>query len=198
MISSRVWLAVLLLLTFILAACAVTQSSIETAVAQTMQISLLETAAAEAGLPTRQPEATQPLEATMDTPQPTETVAVPVEIAPEPLPASAKGIILNNGECFNFDNDQVTAPDTECDVWLAEPGLFRQMNGAQVSGYVTMTAPTRTYCVEGRYEPGDLAVQTDLYMCFISSDGRIGFVVARSYLGAIPFTGIVFDYWVFE
>ena len=122
----------------------------------------------------------------------------PEENAPDPLPASHTGVILNNGECFNFDNGQVTPPDGQCDVWLAEPALFRQQNGAQLSGYVTLLAPTRSHCASGRYEPGDLAVQTDLYMCFITNEGRIGFVVVRQYRGEAPFTGIVFDYWVFE
>jgi len=52
--------------------------------------------------------------------------------------------------------------------------------------------------LEGRYEPGDLALQTDLFMCFITNEGQAGFVVVRSYLGAIPFSGVTFDYWVFE
>jgi hypothetical protein len=109
------------------------------------------------------------------------------------------GIILNVGECFNFDKGQVTAADAQCDVWL-DPGsyLLHQMNGARISGYVTMEPPTRSYCAANRYEPGDLAIQTDLYMCFFSNEGRIGFIVVREYRGGIPITGIVFDYWVFH
>jgi len=191
MMNSRAWLAAILIFSFGLSSCILTQSSIETAVAQTLQISQLETAAAVGNQPTEQPEATGFL-------LPTDTAAPPAETAPDPLPASNTGVILNNGECFNFDDGQVTAPDTECDVWLVEPALFRQMNDAQVSGYVTLTAPTRTYCLEGRYEPGDLALQTDLFMCFITNEGQAGFVVVRSYLGAIPFSGVTFDYWVFE
>jgi len=37
-----------------------------------------------------------------------------------------------------------------------------------------------------------------MYMCFITNEGRIGFIVVREYRGGIPFTGIVFDYWVFR
>lgn len=138
---------------------------------------------------------------TVEAPSPSQTQPAPptpAEIAPNPLPASHTGVILNNGECFNFDNGLVTPPDDQCDVWLAEPALFRQQNGAQLSGYVTLSPPTRGHCATGRYEPGDLAVQTDLYMCFITNEGRIGFVVVRQYRGGVPFTGIVFDYWVFE
>ncbi|RME89262.1 MAG: hypothetical protein D6770_05055 [Anaerolineae bacterium] len=81
---------------------------------------------------------------------------------------------------------------------MVEPALFRQMNGAQVSGYVTLTPPTRSQCLAGRYEPGDLAVQTDMYMCFITNEGNVGFIVVRSYRGSPVFTGITFDYWVFR
>jgi hypothetical protein len=130
---------------------------------------------------------------------PTDTPAPTLEEnAPNPLPAMNTGIILNNGECFNFDNGQVTVPDAQCDVWLAESALFRQMNGAQLSGYVTQEPPTRSHCAAGRYESGDLAVQTDLYMCFITNQGNVGFIVVRGYRGAVPFTGIVLDYWVFR
>jgi hypothetical protein len=125
------------------------------------------------------------------------TVA-PVEAAPDPLPASTTGVILNNGECFDFDTGQVTALNAQCDVWLAEPALFRQVNGARLSGYVTLTPPMRSQCLAGRYEPGDLSVQTDLYMCLITNEGVPGFVVVRSYRGDVPFTGIVFDYWVWR
>lgn len=131
-------------------------------------------------------------------PPPDTPTATPEETAPNPLPVTNTGIILNNGECFNFDNGQVIAPDAQCDVWLYQSAMFRQMNGAQISGYVTMEPPTRSHCAAGRYEPGDLAVQTDLYYCFISNEGNIGFIVARNYLGGVPFTGIVFDYWVFH
>lgn len=196
MMNARARLAAPVIVSMLISACLPTQPAIETAVAQTLQISQLETAAAGvASEPTKQPpppeeKATEPAVAT-------DTVAPPAETAPDPLPASTTGVVLNNGECFNFDNGQVTAPDAECDVWLAEPALFRQMNDMLLSGYVTLTPPTRTTCVEGRYEPGDLALQTDLYMCFITNEGRVGFVVVRSYRGD-PLTGVVFDYWVFE
>jgi hypothetical protein len=110
------------------------------------------------------------------------------------------GVILNNGECFNFDNGQVVpAPDAQCDVWLVEPALFRQVNGAQLSGYnVSYEPPTRSHCVSATFDPTDLAIQTDLNMCFHSNEGQVGFIVVREYRGSVPFTGIVFDYWVFR
>ncbi len=193
--NSRTLFAMFLIFSLSLSACALAQSSIETAVAQTLQISQLETAAA-AIKPSIQPEDTEFAEAATAALS-SDTAAPPVEIAPDPLPAATTGIVLNHGECFNFDSGQVSAPDGECDVWLAEPTLFRQVNGMQLSGYVTLTAPTRTYCVEGRYEPGDLAVQTDMYMCFITNEGQVGFVVVRNYLGQ-PISAIVFDYWLFD
>lgn len=122
----------------------------------------------------------------------------PGENAPDLLPGANTGILLNTGECFNFDTGQVTSPDSQCDVSLAQPMLFHQLNGAQISGYVTLSAPSRSYCASARYEPGDLAVQTDLFMCFITNQSQVGFVVVRSYRGDIPYTGVVFDYWIFQ
>jgi hypothetical protein len=130
------------------------------------------------------------------TPPPTPT---PAELAPDPLPAAYTGIILNNGQCFNLDNGQVTAPDGQCDLLLMASGVFHQVNGAKLSGYdVSYDPPTRTKCVNVMYDPGDLAIQTDLHMCVISSQGRVGFIVVRQYLGGIPVTGIVLDYWLFR
>ena len=130
-----------------------------------------------------------------DTPSPPPT---PQENAPNPLPAMNTGIILDNGSCFNFDNGQVSAPDAQCDAWLMDNGLLRQMNGAKISGYVTFEPPTRSDCASARYDPNDLAMQTDLYMCITSNEGLYGFMVVREYRGGVPSTGIVFDYWVFR
>lgn len=178
-------------------------ADMDTIVAQTFAAYTVEAALTLAAAP---PPAATPLPPPSATPEGAAPVssplpppsATPEELAPAPLPATHTGIILNNGECFNFNNGAVSVPDAHCDVWLAEPALFRQMNGAQISGYVTLSPPTRSQCAAGRYEPGDLAVQTDMYMCFITNEGRIGFIVVRQYRGAVPFTGIVFDYWVFR
>ncbi|GEM_PF-1183982 len=140
-----------------------------------------------------------------NTAEPAPTVAapspspVPAEFAPNPLPAAYTGVMLQNGECFDFDSGQVFASaDSQCDIWLVEPALIRQRNGARVSGYVTQTPPGRSACLGARYEPGDLAMQTDLYYCFITNTGQPGFLLPTHYLGGIPPTGIVFDYWVFR
>lgn len=163
--------------------------------AQTMAAYTLEAALTQAVLPSDTP--LPPSSTFTETPPP--VTSTPQEVAPDPLPATNTGIILNNGECFNFDTGQVVAaPDAQCDVWLVQSALFRQVNGAQISGYVTMTAPTRSMCAAARFEPADLAVQTDLYYCFISNEGNVGFIVVRGYRGGIPSTGIVFDYWVFR
>ncbi len=135
--------------------------------------------------------------ATLPPPPPTET---PEENAPNPLPATNTGIILNNGECFNLDTGAVAAaPDAQCDLWLVQPALFRQVNGAKLSGYgVSFTPPTRSKCAGAKFDPGDLAIQTDLHMCFLSNEGKVGFIVVRQYRGGVPSTGIVFDYWIFR
>jgi len=121
------------------------------------------------------------------------------EFPPDPLPAAYTGVTLQNGECFDFDSGQVFASaNSQCDIWLVEPALIRQQNGARVSGYVTSTPPGRSACLGARYEPGDLAMQTDLYFCFITNAGQPGFLVPTHYQGGIPPTGIVFNYWVFR
>lgn len=165
------------------------QAEMETGVAQTLEVLLSRTAdaqpltAAETTTPTQTPSAT----------------TTPNEIAPDPLPASHTGVTLNVDECFDFDSGLVVAADAAgCDMWQAESALVRQMNGAQISGYVTFIAPTKSDCLAATYDPNDLAVQTDMYMCFISNDGGVGFLVPRSYLGSVPFTGFGFDYWVFD
>ncbi|MEX1247458.1 MAG: hypothetical protein WEA61_03155 [Anaerolineales bacterium] len=187
--NMRAYLAVLLTVSLLLTSCIFnTQPAIETAVAQTLQISGFETAAAGVLI-----EAT-------GTPEPAvaDTAAAP-DVAPDPMPAATTGIVLYGGECYDFDDGLVSGPDDDdCDIWMAEATLIRQMYGMQLSGYVTLSAPTRSYCVEARYEPGDLAVQTDLYMCFITNKGSVGFMVAREYIGSMPIEGIVFDYWLFD
>lgn len=121
------------------------------------------------------------------------------ENAPVPLPAAQTGIPLKNGECFNFDSGQVvSSPDDQCDVWLVEPALFRQMNSARISGYVTLSPPARTQCSSSLYETGDIAVQTDMFMCFITNQAGIGYIVVRAFQGEVPTTGVILDYWVFR
>jgi hypothetical protein len=166
-------------------------------VAQTMAAYTVEALLTQAAGPTQTQSATSSLAPSPTVFTPTST---PEEVAPDPLPVAYTGVILNNGECFNFDNGQVVpAPDAQCDVWLVEPALFRQVNGAQLSGYnVSYEPPTRSRCVSATFDPNDLAIQTDLYMCFHSNEGRVGFIVVREYRGSVPFTGIAFDYWVFR
>jgi hypothetical protein len=128
----------------------------------------------------------------------TDIPTVPVDAtAPSPLPVTHTGIILNAGDCFDFDTGAVTPLNASCDMYMAEGALIRQTNGAQISGYVTFEPPSRSDCIAGRYEPGDLAAQTDLYMCFKSNNGGTGFVVVREYRPGIPIPGIVVDYWLF-
>jgi hypothetical protein len=132
----------------------------------------------------------------------TETGAEPTvtanEAAPDPLPAANTGIEFSASLCFDFDSGAISAPDSNCDLWAVEGALVRAINGASISGYVTFSAPSKSDCISATYEPSDLAIQTDLYMCFISSQGTPGFIVARGYLGAAPFTGFVFDYWLYD
>ncbi len=171
-----------------------------TQVAQTLAAAVTQLAAlSETPLPPSpaEPAATAPT-TTATPPSPVPPTATVEQTAPDPLPATHRDVILHNGECFDFDSGQVVASsDARCDLWLVEPALMRPWGGAQISGYVTQQPPSRSYCLGARYEPGELAIQTDLYYCLITNEGHPGFIVPRDYLGGIPFSGFVFDYWVF-
>ncbi|MGH2581273.1 MAG: hypothetical protein ACRDFQ_00060 [Anaerolineales bacterium] len=144
-------------------------------------------------------QAAQATEPPTSVPAATDTAALLAnETAPDPLPAANTSIALNAGECFDFDTGAISTPDGDCDMWAVEGALVRQMNGAKMSGYVTSAPPSNSYCILAAYDPNDIAIQTDLYMCFISNQGTPGFVVARSYIGSVPFTGFIFDYWLYN
>ena len=177
--KKALFLIPLFLATATLACSSSDQAAVETIVAQTLT--------AEAALPLATPTATS-------APSPTANTT-----APDPLPAAYTGVNLSLDECFDFDSGQVlAASDGECDMWLKESILVQQMNKAQISGYTTFSAPTKADCQAATYDPNDLAIQTDLYMCMITGDGAVGFLVARGYLGSAPFSGFYFDYWIFD
>jgi hypothetical protein len=192
----------LLAVALLLAACGSQQSAIQTAIAQTSQAEgAMQTAVAQTltALLTQTAAAQPPAATATETPTaaPADT-STPSEFAPDPLPASHTGVVLNVGECFDFDSGQVlTSAAAGCDMWQPEPALVRQMNGASISGYVTFEVPSKSRCVAATYDPNDLAIQTDLYMCLMTNEGAVGFLVARSYLGGVPMTGFAFDYWLF-
>ncbi len=190
--KNHVYLFIFVMLTVAALACNLGQSNpnseIATYVAQTANAAIQTQAALPSSTPV--PPTITPL------PSATPTIQ---QNAPNPLPASHTGFNMNNGECFDYDSGiMASAVNGDCDIWLAESGLLRQVNAAKTSGYVTISAPTLFDCQNTQFDPNDLAVQTDLYMCFESNQGHVGFIVARGYLGGIPFTGIVFDYWIFN
>lgn len=120
--------------------------------------------------------------------------------APDPLPAMQTGIILLHGECYDLDNGN--APyllDADCDMLFVPPYIIQMQNGARISGYASMSAPSKNGCIAARYEPGDLSPNTDLYMCFQTNEGHYGFVVQRA--DGAPFETasqrLIFDWWVY-
>ncbi|MGD8814746.1 MAG: hypothetical protein PVI78_09765 [Anaerolineales bacterium] len=132
-------------------------------------------------------------------PPPTDT-SIPDIIAPDPLPISHTGIILDDGECYDLDNGH--APhvlDADCDILLVHPQILRPQNGAQLCGHATLTAPSLADCEAAAYDAGDLAPNTDLYICFLSDEGHYGFLVQRH--DGAPFETashrLVFDWWVY-
>lgn len=151
---------------------------------------------------TAQPASTEPPPSDTPVPGPTSTsTPEPDETAPVPLPASHTGIILQHGECYDLDTGNapyVMGP--ACDMLFSPPYVIQMQNGAQISGYATLTPPSLSHCVGATYEPGDLSPNTDLYLCFRTNEGHYGFIVQRP--DGAPFeissTRLVFDYWVFE
>jgi len=124
----------------------------------------------------------------------------PDATAPSPLPASHTGIILNDGECYDLDDGN--APyvlDADCDILLVYPLILRPQNGAQLSGYADLTPPSLGTCMGKAFDAGDLAPNTDLYICFHTDEGNYGFIVQRP--DGAPFEvsshRLVFDWWLY-
>jgi hypothetical protein len=133
-------------------------------------------------------------------PAPTDTTP-PDATAPSPLPVSNTGIILNEGECYDLDNG--SAPyvlDGDCDILLVSILTLQPQNGAQLSGYADLSAPSLATCMGKAFDAGDLAPNTDLYICFLSDEGHYGFIVQRP--DGAPFDvsshRLVFDWWLYE
>jgi hypothetical protein len=132
-------------------------------------------------------------------PPPTDT-PIPDVNAPDPLPMTHPGIILDDGECYDLDNGH--APhmlDADCDILLVYPQILRPQNGAQLCGHATLTPPSRGDCEAAAFDSGDLAPNTDLYICFLSDEGHYGFIVQRP--DGAPFETsshrLVLDWWVY-
>jgi hypothetical protein len=141
-----------------------------------------------------------PTDTPLPVPTPTDT-PIPDPTAPSPLPMTHTGIILNDDECFDLDDG--ASPyvlDADCDILLVYPQILRPQNGAQLSGQATFEAPSRGDCAAAVFDPGDLAPNTDLYICFLSDEGHYGFIVQRP--DGAPFDiashRLVFDWWVYE
>jgi hypothetical protein len=138
-----------------------------------------------------------------DTPMPAPPTDTPVSLdvtPPSPLPASHTGIILNDDECYDLDTgDAPYVRDDDCDILLVYPQILRPQNGAQLSGYAEMTPPSSGTCNAKAFDPGDLAPNTDLYICFFTNEGNYGFIVQRP--DGAPFDvashRLVFDWWLY-
>ena len=131
---------------------------------------------------------------------PTDT-PIPDATAPSPLPMTNTGIILNDDECYDlYNGDAPYLPDADCDILLVYPLILRPQNGALLSGHADLAAPSRADCMAKVFDAGDLAPNTDLYICFQSDEGNYGFIVQRP--DGAPFDvsshRLVFDWRVYE
>jgi hypothetical protein len=144
-----------------------------------------------------------PLPPPSDTPAPVPTptdTPIPDATAPSPLPMTHTGIILNDGECYDLDDGN--APyvlDADCDILKVYPQILRPQNGALLSGYADLTPPSLSDCMGKVFDAGDLAPNTDLYICFLSDEGHYGFIVQRP--DGAPFEisshRLILDWWVY-
>jgi hypothetical protein len=164
-----------------------------TAVALTME--------AQAGLPSAVPPSPTETAPSLPTLLPSTDTPIPDQFAPSPLPAANTGIILKEGECYDLDTgDAPYVLDADCDVLMVPIQILRPQNGAMLCGHATFDPPSLAQCQTAAYDAGDLAPNTDLYICFRSNEGRYGFLVQRH--DGAPFavasTRLVLDWWVYR
>lgn len=116
--------------------------------------------------------------------------------APDPLGVEYTGFIFDFGTCFDMDNFQpVGVNDPECDFLSDQYGAVTPQNGALISGYATMEPPSFGKCMDADLSPDYLATQTDLYLCFKTSQGSYGFLVGRDY--QVNQNRLIFDMYIF-
>lgn len=97
----------------------------------------------------------------------------------------------------SYDMDSLTQIyDDSSDLFLENEALLVSLNDARISGYGHPEAPFLDMCFEilaGNEAPA-VALQTDLFYCFQTNQGRYGFVVPRV-IDAV--NGFAFDAYLF-
>ena len=144
--------------------------------------------------PSAVPEPVKPPPIVTEEPSPTPE---PADIyTPNPLGPEFSGMWIAVGTCYDMDI-LYTSEGEACDLVLEQDGLLFPVYGALLSGYAFDTEPDLVKCIEviSIIQNDDpVAVQSDLYMCFLTNAGRYGFFVARQ----IDIqNGIAFDAYLF-
>jgi hypothetical protein len=133
-----------------------------------------------------------------DTPEllPTDTPDPDSIYAPDPLPANFTGLIIEEGDCYDFDTYQpVGTGDATRDICMHTYALLEPENGGLISGIAPMDPPSKGYCISPDLLPDPVAVQTDLYLCIQTNTGTYGFFVAREY--QMELNRVIFDLYLF-
>jgi hypothetical protein len=108
------------------------------------------------------------------------------------------GMWLEAGLCYDLDVPS-PAEDPFCDAFLDLDGMIVPVNGAQLIGYVPDRSLDLTVCSELIHQQQDqniydlVSVPSDPVVCFLTNDGRYGFLIALEF--DLP-VGIVFDVYV--
>lgn len=172
--------------------------------APTADESLVATSVAKtitASQPEEQPIETtdQPVEEPTPTLEPTaEPTTDPNNLyAPNPLGPGYTGFIFYYNACFDLDSFQpVDVSNPECDFQMDQYGTLMPLNGALINGAnVSFNPPSKGECMTSDLKPDLLAPQTDLYLCFLTTQGSYGFFVGRD----LQFTQerLIFDAYIF-
>jgi hypothetical protein len=112
------------------------------------------------------------------------------------LTVAFTGLIFETGTCYDLDVLQpIDVTDSARDLCMIQYSLLEPQNGGLMSGYATMTPPSKGECITPNLLPDPIAVQTDLYLCFQTNLGVYGFFVAREYQDAQD--RIIFDMYLF-
>lgn len=186
MSRTQKWIVLLLVVFGLSLACSLNPTPVPEPTATEDRQAIIETsvAATLAAQPTEVPPTDEPAPAPTDTLEPT---AEPTEeptpgdvVAPDPLGPGYTGLIFDFGTCYDFDTYQpVPEGDASVDACLNPYGMLSFYNGALMSGYATFDPPTRNDCMASALSPGDLAPNSDLYLCLQTSLGSYGFFVER-------------------
>jgi len=190
----KFWIGVFILVLFLLTTGCDLSTPEPTPDSGAIATSVAETLAASQ--PPTQPPAEPTVEPTAE-PTAAPTVDHYTIFAPAPLGPAYTGLIFDYNACYDFDSYQpVDAADPECDFQMDQFGTLSPQNGALINGSnVSFDPPSKGECIDSNLLPDLLATQTDLYLCFQTTQGSYGFFVGRDL--QMDLDRLIFDLYIF-